>query len=495
MAESPPGAARYVLAADGWHPGVIGIVASRIAERHHRPAVLIALDGDEGTGSGRSIPAFDLLGGLTRRAPTCCATAATARPRASPSSAAGSRRSARRSSPTPRATLAPEDLVPEQRIDAVVPGDALHLGLAEELERLAPFGMGNPEPCAARARRAARRPAADGRGPPRRVHARGRRRPLALRRLRARRLAARRAAASPSTPPCGWRSTATTARWSRGSCCATRSRARPAPIEVVGEPEFADGRDGRARARPRGLAGAAAPRRRGRPAAARVRGRPRRRDRRSARGSRRAGARRCSPSTAHAAHRARALRDRRRRLRRHHVGGCSRRDPALAAPYAHVVAVDPPPDPHSPSSRGLPGEGWTHLAWGAPELELRPPRARLGARPARAAGEVYRALRAAAAGPRRRSSEALLDPARAPARSRAPRRGRRAPAARPRGARPRRARIATGAPPPCRPPPGARSWSARRRSASTRRLAAGLAHLADRSRRAVAAGRQPAIAV
>ena len=43
---------------------MIGIVAARIAERHHRPAVLIALDGEEGTGSGRSIPAFDLLGGL-----------------------------------------------------------------------------------------------------------------------------------------------------------------------------------------------------------------------------------------------------------------------------------------------------------------------------------------------------------------------------------------------------------------------------------------------
>src|SRR5207302_8633737 len=55
----------YVLAGDDWHPGVIGIVASRIAERHHRPAVLIALDGDRGTGSGRSIPGFDLLAGLT----------------------------------------------------------------------------------------------------------------------------------------------------------------------------------------------------------------------------------------------------------------------------------------------------------------------------------------------------------------------------------------------------------------------------------------------
>ena len=55
----------YVLWGEDWHPGVIGIVASRIAERHHRPTVLVAVDGDRGTGSGRSIPGFDLLGGLT----------------------------------------------------------------------------------------------------------------------------------------------------------------------------------------------------------------------------------------------------------------------------------------------------------------------------------------------------------------------------------------------------------------------------------------------
>src|SRR4029079_11566896 len=67
VAEHGPAAA-YVLAADDWHPDVSGIAASRIAERHHRPVVLIALDGDEGTGSGRSIPAFDLLGGLNASA-------------------------------------------------------------------------------------------------------------------------------------------------------------------------------------------------------------------------------------------------------------------------------------------------------------------------------------------------------------------------------------------------------------------------------------------
>src|SRR6185437_9329910 len=54
-----------VLAGEGWHPGVIGIVASRLVERHHRPVVVISLDGEgEGRGSARSIPGFDLLAGL-----------------------------------------------------------------------------------------------------------------------------------------------------------------------------------------------------------------------------------------------------------------------------------------------------------------------------------------------------------------------------------------------------------------------------------------------
>src|SRR5215218_3176411 len=53
-----------VLAAEGWHPGVIGIVASRIVEEFGRPTILIALDGEEGKGSGRSISRFDLHAGI-----------------------------------------------------------------------------------------------------------------------------------------------------------------------------------------------------------------------------------------------------------------------------------------------------------------------------------------------------------------------------------------------------------------------------------------------
>jgi single-stranded-DNA-specific exonuclease len=137
--------AAYVLAGEGWHPGVIGIVASRIAERRHRPVLMIALDGAEGTGSGRSIPAFDLLGGLDacaghllrhgghRAAAGCTVT----REAVEPLRAAFAAHAAE--------VLRPEDLVPAERVDAVVAGDQLGLALAEELERLAPFGSGNPE--------------------------------------------------------------------------------------------------------------------------------------------------------------------------------------------------------------------------------------------------------------------------------------------------------------------------------------------------------------
>ena len=54
-----------VVSGDGWHPGVIGIAASRIAERFYRPVVVVALDGEQGRGSARSIPAFDVHEALT----------------------------------------------------------------------------------------------------------------------------------------------------------------------------------------------------------------------------------------------------------------------------------------------------------------------------------------------------------------------------------------------------------------------------------------------
>src|SRR4051794_6973720 len=140
--------AAYVLAGEDWHPGVIGIVASRIAERHHRPAVLVALDPEAGTGtgSGRSIPSFDLLGGLD-------ACAAHLLRHGGHRAAAGLEIAAENVEAFRAAfeahaeqALGPDDLIPETRVDAVAAGGDLGLDLAEELGRLAPFGMGNPAP-------------------------------------------------------------------------------------------------------------------------------------------------------------------------------------------------------------------------------------------------------------------------------------------------------------------------------------------------------------
>jgi single-stranded-DNA-specific exonuclease len=65
IAEHPGTPGAHVLWGEGWHPGVIGIVASRLAESHRRPVVMVALDGERGRGSARSIEAFDLLAGLS----------------------------------------------------------------------------------------------------------------------------------------------------------------------------------------------------------------------------------------------------------------------------------------------------------------------------------------------------------------------------------------------------------------------------------------------
>jgi single-stranded-DNA-specific exonuclease len=135
----------YVLAGEGWHQGVIGIVAARLAERHRRPAVVIALEGDAGKGSGRSgIEGFDLLQGLTACRGQLLgygghrAAAGLEIERACVEGfAAALEAHAER-------VLGAEDMVAVERVDAVVGGDELGMGLAEELQRLAPFGHGNP---------------------------------------------------------------------------------------------------------------------------------------------------------------------------------------------------------------------------------------------------------------------------------------------------------------------------------------------------------------
>jgi single-stranded-DNA-specific exonuclease len=135
-----------VLAEQGWHPGVIGIVASRVVEEFGRPTMLIALEGDTGKGSGRSISAFDLHGGLSECRHLLLRFGGHR-------SAAGITIAADRIdafaaefNAVARSRLTEDDLVPELRIDLEVPLDQVNDDLESLLRHLEPCGMGNPSP-------------------------------------------------------------------------------------------------------------------------------------------------------------------------------------------------------------------------------------------------------------------------------------------------------------------------------------------------------------
>jgi single-stranded-DNA-specific exonuclease len=135
-----------VLAQDGWHPGVIGIVASRIVEEFGRPTILIGLEGDEGKGSGRSISRYDLhagIGGcrhLLKRfgGHRSAAGITIARDQVDAF--------ARCFNEAARAVLSPADLVPELRVDMEVSLADLTPGFESLLRHLEPCGVGNPSP-------------------------------------------------------------------------------------------------------------------------------------------------------------------------------------------------------------------------------------------------------------------------------------------------------------------------------------------------------------
>jgi single-stranded-DNA-specific exonuclease len=149
QAEQQAGEAPVLLvAASGWHPGVIGIVAGRLKERYHRPSIVVALDKGVGKGSGRSISGVH-LGNLVLAARQQGYLVAGG----GHAMAAGLTIEAKKISAFTdflndrvRQQLAATPLEPTLAIDAVAPLSAITAELATTLERLAPFGMGNAQP-------------------------------------------------------------------------------------------------------------------------------------------------------------------------------------------------------------------------------------------------------------------------------------------------------------------------------------------------------------
>ena len=135
-----------VIDGDGWHRGVIGITATRVVERYHRPAIVISRDGDEAHGSGRSIRPFHLLNALescselfTRYGGHSHAVGFTLLSMRVPELC-------RRLDQYARARLTLADFDPALELDAQLRFDQITPQLFQAVQQLEPFGVGNREP-------------------------------------------------------------------------------------------------------------------------------------------------------------------------------------------------------------------------------------------------------------------------------------------------------------------------------------------------------------
>lgn len=156
QAETLKGSRGLVLYSEGWHPGVIGIVASRVVERFHRPTIMVGVNDRVGKGSARSIEAFHLFDAisscsdmLVRFGGHKYAAGLTIEADRLPAFREAFERVAMQK-------LSPEDLVPRCKVDAVVTPRELDERAVEALQKLGPFGQGNPEPVLALRRQVAR---------------------------------------------------------------------------------------------------------------------------------------------------------------------------------------------------------------------------------------------------------------------------------------------------------------------------------------------------
>jgi single-stranded-DNA-specific exonuclease len=141
-------AERYtlVLAGAGWHRGVIGIVAQRVVERYHRPALVIGVEDGVGVGSGRSLKQFHLLEALTTASDLFERFGGHAQAAGFALPAERVPELERRFEEHARTVLSPDDLEPTLRVDGQVSLAQVDWPLYEELSKLEPFGMGNPTP-------------------------------------------------------------------------------------------------------------------------------------------------------------------------------------------------------------------------------------------------------------------------------------------------------------------------------------------------------------
>jgi single-stranded-DNA-specific exonuclease len=135
-----------VVAGEGWHRGIIGIVASKLVDAFHRPAIVLSVEDGVAHGSCRSIPSFDMLAALERCAPLFIRFGGHRQAAGLALEAARIRELRRAINDVADETLGPEDLMPRLRIDCDLAFRAITGDVAAGVAALAPFGAGNPRP-------------------------------------------------------------------------------------------------------------------------------------------------------------------------------------------------------------------------------------------------------------------------------------------------------------------------------------------------------------
>jgi len=136
----------FILSSEDWHPGVIGIVASRIVDEFYRPAALISVKDGVGKGSARSIPGFDLYKGLAACSDLLMGFGGHKYAAGLSIAADEIPRLRERLSAAVLEQLGAGGFVRSITIDSPVTFDELSFDLMHDIERMAPFGQGNPEP-------------------------------------------------------------------------------------------------------------------------------------------------------------------------------------------------------------------------------------------------------------------------------------------------------------------------------------------------------------
>lgn len=136
----------FVFCGEGWHRGVLGIVASRIVDRFHRPTLVLGLEDGEASGSGRSISAFHMLEALESMRHLFVKFGGHRQAAGATLTGANVAEFRRAFTAYAQAHLSVEELQPSQRIDSLVALPELDDELGKALGQLEPFGMGNPAP-------------------------------------------------------------------------------------------------------------------------------------------------------------------------------------------------------------------------------------------------------------------------------------------------------------------------------------------------------------